>query len=173
MTPPMLKRVPAIRCCCSPQQVRPRLRSLRSCCEARTRRGVSSKGFLYTGSARWPRTCRLCWLCCRKPTCICRMSSKLPFTRRSPVSGLAKADVGNAWSRHRAITARSTALAWWIGAMAGSMAELRLDEQLLLADVETHFQALAQTPAEVLRHIGSPFAPDKDQNAPLPLAQAA
>ena len=45
--------------------------------------------------------------------------------------------------------------------------------ELLLADVEQHFQALAQTPAKVLRHIGSPFAPDKDQDAPLPLAQAA
>jgi len=49
----------------------------------------------------------------------------------------------------------------------------RRDFALLLTDVETHFQALAQTPAEVLRHIGSPFAPDKDQDAPLPLAQAA
>src|SRR5579859_5950862 len=45
--------------------------------------------------------------------------------------------------------------------------------ELLLADVEQHFQALVQTPAEVLRHIGSPFAPDKDHDAPLPLAQAA
>jgi hypothetical protein len=45
--------------------------------------------------------------------------------------------------------------------------------ELLLADVEQHFQGLAQTPAKVLRHIGSPFAPDKDQDAPLPLAQAA
>ncbi len=45
--------------------------------------------------------------------------------------------------------------------------------ELLLADVQQHFQALAQTPAEVLRHIGSAFAPDKDQDAPLPLAQAA
>src|SRR2546421_2042270 len=45
--------------------------------------------------------------------------------------------------------------------------------ELLLADVERHFQSLAQTPAEVLRHIGSPFAPDKDQDAPLTLAQAA
>lgn len=44
---------------------------------------------------------------------------------------------------------------------------------LLLADVEHHFQALAQTPADVLRHIGSPFAPDKDQDGPLSLAQAA
>jgi len=49
----------------------------------------------------------------------------------------------------------------------------RSDFAFLLADVETHFQALAQTPAEVLRHIGSPFAPDKDQDAPLQLAQAA
>jgi transposase len=49
----------------------------------------------------------------------------------------------------------------------------RSDFALLLADVETHFQTLAQTPAEVLRHIGSPFAPDKDQDAPLTLAQAA
>ena len=45
--------------------------------------------------------------------------------------------------------------------------------ELLLADVEQHFQALAQAPAAVLRHIGSPFAPDKDQDAPLSLAQAA
>ncbi len=45
--------------------------------------------------------------------------------------------------------------------------------ELLLADVEQHFQSLAQTPAQVLRHIGSPFAPDKDQEAPLTLAQAA
>ncbi len=45
--------------------------------------------------------------------------------------------------------------------------------ELLLADVEQHFQALAQAPAAVLRHIGGPFAPDKDQDAPLSLAQAA
>jgi hypothetical protein len=45
--------------------------------------------------------------------------------------------------------------------------------ELLLADVEQHFQALAQAPAEILRHIGSPFAPEKDQEAPLSLAQAA
>ena len=45
--------------------------------------------------------------------------------------------------------------------------------ELLLADVEQHFQALAQAPAAVLRHIGSPFAPDKDQDAPLSFAQAA
>ncbi len=43
--------------------------------------------------------------------------------------------------------------------------------ELLLADAEHHFQALARTPAEDLRHIGSPFAPDKE--APLPLAHAA
>jgi hypothetical protein len=46
----------------------------------------------------------------------------------------------------------------------------RGDFALLLADVETHVQALAQTPTEVLRHIGSPFVPDKDQDAPLSLA---
>ena len=45
--------------------------------------------------------------------------------------------------------------------------------EMLLADVEQHFQSLAQTPAAVLRHIGSPFASDKDQDAPLTLAQAA
>jgi DDE superfamily endonuclease len=44
---------------------------------------------------------------------------------------------------------------------------------LLLKDLQTHFQMLAQTPAAVLQHIGSPFAPNKDQDAPLPLAQAA
>jgi transposase len=41
----------------------------------------------------------------------------------------------------------------------------------LLADLETHFRTLARTPAEVLRHIGSPFAPDKE--TPLPLTHAA
>jgi transposase len=45
--------------------------------------------------------------------------------------------------------------------------------ELLLADVEQHFQALGKTPAEVLRHIGSPFAPDKEHDVPLSLAQAA
>ena len=44
--------------------------------------------------------------------------------------------------------------------------------ELLLTDVQQHFRALARTPAEVLRHIGSPFAPDKDHDAPLTLAQA-
>jgi hypothetical protein len=39
--------------------------------------------------------------------------------------------------------------------------------ELLLADVVKHFQALALAPTEILRHIGSPFAPDKDQDAPL------
>ncbi len=37
----------------------------------------------------------------------------------------------------------------------------RSDFDLLLADVETHFQALTGTPDDVLRPIGSPFAPDK------------
>ena len=43
--------------------------------------------------------------------------------------------------------------------------------ELLFADVEQHFQALTRTPAEVLRHIGSPFAPDTDHDAPLSLAE--
>lgn len=47
----------------------------------------------------------------------------------------------------------------------------RSDFALLLADVQTHFQMLSQTPADVLCHIGSPFAPDKD--APQPHVQAA
>jgi transposase len=45
--------------------------------------------------------------------------------------------------------------------------------ELLLTDLQTHFQTLARTPAEVLRHIGSPFAPGKDHDAPLSLAEAA
>jgi len=49
----------------------------------------------------------------------------------------------------------------------------RREFDLLLADVETHFQALTQTPEDVLRHIGSPFAPDKDKQATQPQTQAA
>jgi transposase len=45
--------------------------------------------------------------------------------------------------------------------------------ELLVADVEQHFQTLAQTPASVLRHIGSPFAPEKSEEVPLPLAHVA
>jgi len=44
---------------------------------------------------------------------------------------------------------------------------------LLLTDLEAHFQTLARSPAEVLRHIGSPFAPDREKEAPLPLTLAA
>ncbi len=49
----------------------------------------------------------------------------------------------------------------------------RSEFDLLLADVETHFQVLVQTPEDVLRHIGSPFAPDKDNDATQPQTQAA
>jgi transposase len=45
--------------------------------------------------------------------------------------------------------------------------------ELLLAYLEQHFQALSQAPSEILRHIGSPFAPEKDQDGPLSLAQVA
>jgi transposase len=46
----------------------------------------------------------------------------------------------------------------------------RRDFALLLADVNAHFQALTQTPDDVLRHIGSPFAPDKEATQPQTLA---
>jgi transposase len=48
----------------------------------------------------------------------------------------------------------------------------RSDFELLLTDLRTHFQTLTNRPADVLRHIGSPFAPDKGQDAPRPLAQS-
>lgn len=44
---------------------------------------------------------------------------------------------------------------------------------LLLADLEAHFQTLARTPAEILRHIGSPFAPDKEKEVSLLPTHAA
>ncbi len=62
---------------------------------------------------------------------------------------------------------------WRVSRLVVTHNHHRSDFTLLLADVETHFQSLAQTPTEVLRHIGSPFVPDKDQDAPLSLAQAA
>src|SRR5436305_11026680 len=37
----------------------------------------------------------------------------------------------------------------------------RSDFEVLLADVRTHFETLSCTPDDLLRHIGSPFAPDK------------
>jgi hypothetical protein len=49
----------------------------------------------------------------------------------------------------------------------------RSNFDLLLVDVQTHFQALTQTQASVLRHIGSPFAPDKDKDATQPQTLAA
>ena len=49
----------------------------------------------------------------------------------------------------------------------------RKDFDLLLADVQSHFQALTQNPADVLHHIGSPFAPDKDKDVTQPQTLAA
>lgn len=46
----------------------------------------------------------------------------------------------------------------------------RRDFELLVADVEAHFQALPLAPADVLLHIGSPFAPDKVATQPHSLA---
>jgi transposase len=37
----------------------------------------------------------------------------------------------------------------------------RSDFEALLADARTHFETLTHTPDDLLRHIGSPFAPDK------------
>src|SRR5258707_3599502 len=37
----------------------------------------------------------------------------------------------------------------------------RRDFEALLADARTHFETLSRTPDDLLRHIGSPFAPDK------------
>ena len=37
----------------------------------------------------------------------------------------------------------------------------RKDFESLLADAKTYFETLSQTPDDLLRHIGSPFAPDK------------
>jgi transposase len=42
----------------------------------------------------------------------------------------------------------------------------RDDFELLLSDAKAHFQALTQAPADVLRHIGSPFAPDQSTTQP-------
>lgn len=47
----------------------------------------------------------------------------------------------------------------------------RKEFEVLLADVNTPFQTLTQTLDDLLRHIGSPFAPDKV--APRPHTQAA
>lgn len=46
----------------------------------------------------------------------------------------------------------------------------RRDFELLVADVESHFQALTLAPEDVLRHIRSPFAPDKVATHPQTLA---
>jgi hypothetical protein len=37
----------------------------------------------------------------------------------------------------------------------------RKDFDLLLADARMHFETLSRTPDDLLRHIGSPFAPDR------------
>ena len=42
----------------------------------------------------------------------------------------------------------------------------RSDFEALLADARTHFETLSRTPDVLLRHIGSPFAPDKRFDRP-------
>ena len=54
---------------------------------------------------------------------------------------------------------------WRISRRVVTHTHQRRDFALLLADVNAHFQALTQTPDDVLRHIGSPFAPDKKKDA--------
>jgi transposase len=46
----------------------------------------------------------------------------------------------------------------------------RRDFESLLADARKHFETLTRTPDELLRHLGSPFAPDKDATQPRTLA---
>jgi len=49
----------------------------------------------------------------------------------------------------------------------------RSDFDLLLTDVQTPFQTLTQTPADVLCHLGSPFASNKDKHGTQSYTQAA
>ena len=62
---------------------------------------------------------------------------------------------------------------WRISRRVVTHTHQRSEFDLLLADVETHFQALTRTPDDVLRHIGSPFAPDKHRVATQLQTQAA
>jgi transposase len=68
----------------------------------------------------FPPTCQRDSRCCQVRTCICKMRCRWPFTRPSHACGLARGDVGNAWSKRLGTIARSMALVWWTGAMAGS-----------------------------------------------------
>jgi len=62
---------------------------------------------------------------------------------------------------------------WRVSRRAVTHNHQRSSFELLLADVEQHFETLARTPALVLRHIGSPFAPEKGKEVPLLLVRAA
>jgi transposase len=46
----------------------------------------------------------------------------------------------------------------------------RRDFEVLLTDVRMHFETLTRSPDDLLRHIGSPFAPDKRSPQSLELA---
>jgi hypothetical protein len=41
--------------------------------------------------------------------------------------------------------------------------------EALLADARTHFETLSQSPDDLLRHLGSPFAPDRRPTHPQAL----
>jgi hypothetical protein len=99
------------------------------------------------------------------------MSDSLISALIGALSGAVIAAVGWTIASWQAERARRRKAAW--NYLKRQLGELYAPLEGLLADVEQHFQALARTPAEVLRHLGSPFAPDKDHDAPLSLAQAA
>lgn len=46
----------------------------------------------------------------------------------------------------------------------------RRDFETLLADARTHFESLSRTPDDLLRHVGSPFAPDRQSTQSQALA---
>jgi hypothetical protein len=75
----------------------------------------------------FPLTCQSWSRWCHALTSICKMRCRWPFIRPSRGCGVARVDVGNVWSRLLGTIARSMALVWWTGAMAGSMAGLLQD----------------------------------------------
>jgi hypothetical protein len=101
------------------------------------------------------------------------MRCRWPFIRRSRASGVAKGDVGSAWLKRLERIRGSMALAWSTGVMAGSMAESLRDVRLMCDAEQVRAAVVRSKERGRVRHIGSPFAPDKDHDAPLSLAQAA
>jgi hypothetical protein len=64
--------------------------------------------------------CRHCLPCCRAQISLCKMRCNWPFTRHSRASGAGIGSTRPAFHRGRlSRTARSMALGWWTGVMAG------------------------------------------------------